>query len=299
MASKLRIAFVWQGITGRYGIWDDGLKRAMKMIGEKHTVTYHEPSDDITDVDLILYWESPCTINGKDKDNWLKVVNNPIKKALLFSGGPIKKEWITPFNHIFVESKINLDEVQAMGLPVSTAFGINDEVFKYKPQNKVWNAVHHGACASWKRQWLVGDAFRAGALIFGRYQETDPRPFDDCRKFGCSVLGEQTPEEAAALLNACKVFCQTSEFWGGGQRATLEAMHCGLPVIVMSDSPKNIEFIEGIPGNAIAEPNVQSIKEAYETLKDIEVNRANIDYVESKWTAKHYADSLLEVIERL
>lgn len=296
----MKIAFVWQGISERiYGVWNDGLRAAMRIIEEKHDVTYFEPWQDIEGFDLIMYWESPCTIEGPNSVHWKKVVENPTKKVLLFSGGPVKREWFFPFAHTFVESKINLDELQGWDLPVSTAFGINTDIFFPTNETKIYDGVHHGTCASWKRQWLLGEALGPRGLVFGRYQESDRRPFDECRERGTHVLDNQTAESAAKLLNQSKVLVQTSSFWGGGQRCTLEAMACGLPVIAMSDSPKNREYIEESFGNLVVDPEGPRIRLAVDDLIDNPRSNGNHAYVMSKWTHHHYAENLLKVIETL
>lgn len=294
----MRIAFVWFGITGRYGVWKDGLWRAMKHIEEVHEVKYFEPSDDIESFnpDVILFWEALCTSQSKDKDMWDRVVNLPYKKALLFAGGPIKAEWATPFDHIFVESKINSDEFTALGIPHSTAFGINEEIFFPKVKNKKYDGIHHGTCASWKRQWLLGEAIGSRGVVVGRFQESDPSPFTRCREMGVTVLDEKTPEELSDLINESFTCLQTSEYWGGGQRCTLEALACNVPVICMTDSPKNREYVEESGCGLVVEPTAQAISTAVEIAKATDWGTRGIDYVKSKWTSRHYADSLLSWI---
>lgn len=294
----MNISFVWQGIGGRYGQWKDGLWAAMKIIEKTHDVKYYEPTDEIPEDSLILYWEAPCTINGKDAENYKRVKNLPNKKALLFAGGPIKKEWLEGFDHVFVESKINADEMEELGISYSTAFGINEEIFKPKPIQKIYDGIHHGTCASWKRQWLVGEALKERGLVVGRYQETDPRPFDDCRKYGTKVLDEKTAEEVCDLINQSYSCVQTSDYWGGGQRCTLEAMACNVWPIVMTDSPKNREYVEESGFGSIVEPSAPQISKEVGHVKTIIRDLKGRDYIMSKWTSKHYADNLLKWIEQ-
>lgn len=297
---RKKIAFVWQGITGRYGVWNDGLRAAMKIIEKKYDVSYHEPSGDISGVDAILYWEAPCTINGKDSANYLKVRNNPTPKALLFAGGPIKKEWLTGFDHVFVESKLNADELAALGVPHSTAFGVNTDIFFPKPYPKKWDAMHQATCASWKRQSLLALALGEKALIIGRFQESDPAPFELSEKLGAEVRRkEEAPTYISRYLNESYALGQTSDYWGGGQRATLEALACNTPVVCMEDSPKNREYVEESGCGIVVKPDAARIKEAVEEIKTWPEERklAGRQYVLSKWTHKHYAENLLEGLD--
>lgn len=297
----MKIAFVWQGISGRYGHWNDGLKKAMELIETEHEVTYHEPHEHIRNVDIILYWEAPCTMVGKDKMNYLNILTNPLPKALLFAGGPIKKEWIDGFDLVFVESQINSDECEALGIPHRTAFGVNTDIFRpIDGYLKHYDGMHQATCASWKRLDLFAKALKDKGIVCGRDQETDPNGFIECRKQGVTLLPEQPYEEVANLLNQSNTLVQTSEYWGGGQRATLEAMACGVPPIVMSDSPKNREYVEDSGFGAIVEPNVEDIKrKVKEFINTPPDPMIGVRYVRNKWTAAHYAISLLQGIKQI
>lgn len=296
----MRIKFVWQGISGRYGHWNDGLKKAMELIETEHEVTYHEPHEVIKDCDVILYWEAPVTIVGKDKMNYLNILTNPLPKALLFAGGTLKKEWVDGFDLVFVESQINADECEKLDIPYRTAFGVNTDIFY--PQNlpKKYDGMHQATCASWKRLDLFAKALKDKGLVCGRDQETDPSGFVECRKQGVTLLPEQSYENVADLLNQSYTMVQTSEYWGGGQRATLEAMACGIPPIVMSDSPKNREYVEDSGFGLIVEPRVEDIRVAVRQLIVEPLDpQIGVKYIENKWSAAHYAISLLQGIKQI
>lgn len=297
----MKIAFVWQGISGRYGQWKDGLYAAMQIIGKKHEVQYFEPGDNIKEFnpDWILYWEAPCTINGKDSDKYKRVCSLPFKKALLFAGGQIEPMWVKDFDNLFIESQIDMDTCERYGLPHSRAFGVNTEIFKPQKQPKIFDGMHQCTCASWKRTWLMTEVLKEKSMVCGRRQETDPRCFDDAIKHGALVLPEQSAYSITALLNASYCVVNTSEFWGGGQRATLEALACGIPAIVMSDSPKNCEYIRDCGYGIICDPNVESIKKAVEEIKNrIWYPEDALNYIEEKWSEKKYAQAILDIIEK-
>lgn len=297
----MKIIFCWQGISGRYGHWNDGLKKAMELIETEHEVVYQEPHDPIpSDGDVILYWEAPVTIVGKDKLNYLNVCTHYLPKALLFAGGEIKKEWVDMFDLVFVESQINADECEKLGIPYRTAFGVNTDIFFPENKEKIYDGMHQATCASWKRLDLFAKALKDKGIVCGRDQETDPNGFIECRKQGVTLLPEQSYTSVASLLNESHTMVQTSEYWGGGQRATLEAMACGIPPIVMSDSPKNIEYVEESGFGLIVDPKVEAIQSAVETLKEYPLDpMVGVKYVESKWTSAHYAISLLMGIKEI
>lgn len=296
----MKIDFVWQGHDGRYGLWKDGLYQAMQILEKEFDVQYKNPWDEIREDALILYWEAPVTFVGENGIHYQRICNLSNKKILLFAGGPIKLEWMDKFDHVCVESKINLEECEMLGIPCSTAFGINADIFTPMDVDKLWKTSTVGTCASWKRQWLAGEAFGSDALVVGRGQDSDPMPFERCRELGATVLGEHLPEDLVKLVNQSHVCLQLADYWGGGQRTTLESMACGIPVVCMSDSPKNREYVEESGFGLVAEPNIESIRHAVNTLIDAPVSpKIGRGYVKLKWTGKHYAENLIKVIKQI
>lgn len=301
---SLKINFIWtNGVKNkdRFDRWNDGLRQALRLIeAEGHEISFHEPDEDLPNADWNLFWEAACSFNADNGvgDAYKKVLSSPIKTALHFAGGPIKREWVEGFDHIFVESKINKDEFDALGIKNSTAFGVNTDIFTPLNLSRPFKTVTHGTCASWKRQWLVAEAMGSDALIFGQPQAVDPKAFDLSRELGANVLLEQSYEKTNELINRAKVGVNCADYWGGGQRTTLELMACGLPVVVMNDSPKNMEYLLESGLGFICNPNAQDIQKAVEqALLLPETERIkNRWYVMSKWTPEHYKDAILNAL---
>ena len=297
----MKIAFFWQGFSGRYGQWRDGLYAAMQIIEQKHSVRYF----DVTDVEecqkwypnVILYWEAPCTLRGDNAHYYESIMNLPYRKALLFAGGPIDASICYGFDMFFVESRINEEEFEQLGLPWMRAFGVNTNIFKPEKQQKVFDGFMQATFASWKRQPLFASALGVTGLLCGRYQSGDPSPWDNSYQ---SIRLPEMPYTAVnSLLNSSHTAVNTSEYWGGGQRCTLESMAAGIPVIVMSDSPKNCEYVEESGAGLIVEPNASCIREAVDTIKgwsDVEKTRG-IEYVKNKYSEKHYSEKILYWLE--
>lgn len=297
----MKITFYWQGLSQKqiYGHWGDGLEAAMRLIEKEHTVYHKEPWEEAPqDTDIILYWEAPITENGKDRENYLKVKNNPLPKILLFAGGPIKKEHCIGFDLFLVESKINEEDFESIGLPWLRAFGVNTDVMKPEKQPKVFDAVFPATCAGWKRQGLFSRALKSKGVICGRFQETDPIGFLNARENGTLVFPELPYPAVNALYNSSWCCVNTSSEWGGGQRTTLEAMAAGIPVIVMKDSVKNREYVEESGAGIVVEPDELQIQKAIEEIKTWtpEQRARGRQYVESKWTHIHYKNAIMEGI---
>lgn len=301
--NKPRIIFAWQGISGVYGHWNDGLRQAMRIIEKDYQVTYCEPKDlDETKGDIILYWESLSTAGGKDRDSFYRIQLSPLPKILLFAGGPIEKKWCEGFDLFMVESKLNEEEFEALGLPWMRGFGVNTEIMKPEQQPKIFDGYFPSTCAGWKRQGLFARALGSKGIVSGRWQESDPIGFMEARKNKTLVLPEMPYEAVSALFNASHCCVNTSSYWGGGQRSTLEAMACGIPVIAMSDSPKNCEYVEESGCGVVCEPTEIAILEAVGTIlkwNADETREKCLKYIRSKWTERHYADAILKGIEKV
>lgn len=302
----MKIAFIWQGFSGRYGQWQDGLYAAMKLLEKEHEVKYFDfPLKDIHEFkpDIVLYWEAPVTNKGRDADNWFSVCALPYKKSLLFAGGPLKAIDVKDFDLVFVESQINEEDCEREGIPYKRAFGVNTQIMKPMDLEKKYDGILAATFASWKRHELFAEALQSKGLAVGRVQEHDLNGYNRCKQLKVNMLDEVVPEELAKLYNQAYVAVNTSEYWGGGQRMTLEAMACGIPVIVMADSPKNREFVEK-GGGDVVEPNAEAIRAQVQKYKDDPTwtkwwGHQGRLIVLQNWTEKHYANALLEGIESI
>lgn len=292
----MKLVLYWQGISGRYGVWRDGLWAAMQEIEKQgHSVDYLEPGEDAPwDTDVVMYWESPCTLNGKDADRYKAVlaINKP--KVLLFAGGPVRPDICYGFDLYFVESKVNEEEFERLGLPWKRAFGVNTQIMRPERQPKRFLGFMQATYAAWKRHDLFSEALGASGACAGRKQEHEPFCYQVCEQRGVLTLPELSPEATAAMINASHAVVNTAEYWGGGQRCTLEAMACGVFPIVTEDSPKNREYVEEAGFGAVVPPSAPVIRATAEQIAaDGYDPMVGVRYIQSKWTEKHYAEALL------
>lgn len=298
----MRVGFVWKGLDGRYGMWKDGLYAAIKLISKEHEVRYFDTTrlDEIHDFkpDVVLFWEAPCSLKGKDAEDYLKVLHLPYKKALLFAGGPVEAHTCYGFDLYFVESKVNEEEFERLGLPWKRAFGVNTQIMRPFKLEKRWEGIIQATFAGWKRHELFADAMGERGCAVGRVQEFDKNGYDRCITKGVNVFPEMDAETVALMINQSNCVVNTAEYWGGGQRCTLEAMACGVPVIVMKDSPKNCEYVEESGAGIIVEPTKEAIQDVFNT-KAYEGLASGYRYVHSKWTEHHYAQALLDGIAQI
>lgn len=299
----MKLGFCWQGFDNRYGKWQDGLYAAMKLIEKEHEVRYFDfPLTGIEEFkpDVVLYWEAPVTQRGKDADNWNAVCYLPYKKCLLFAGGPLKAIEVKDFDLVFVESQINVEDCEREGIPFKRAFGVNTQIMRPINLEKKYDGFLHATFADWKRHTLFAQALQSKGAVAGRRQEHDMNGYNECVKQKVTIFPEQSAEELAKLINESWCVVNTSDYWGGGQRCTLEAMACGVPVIVMDDSPKNREFVEESGGGLVVEPTVEAIRNAIEQCKEPNnFGNLGLSYARNYWNEEEYRDSLLEGIQSI
>jgi glycosyltransferase involved in cell wall biosynthesis len=299
----MKIAFLWFGMDGRYGQWHDGLYAAMRLISKEHEVAYFDlPLKNLTEFnpDVVLFWEAPCTAYGKDAAIWQEVCELPYKKCLLFAGGPLKAIDVKDFDLVFVESRINEEDCERQGIPYKRAFGVNTSIFKPKTgMPKTWDAFMQATFAEWKRHELFASVGRRGAVA-GRLQQYDRNGYEACKKAGVSIFPELPASDITNMINMSHCVLNTSSEWGGGQRCTLEAMACGVPVIVMSDSPKNREFVEASGGGIVSNPDAGTIRGfVNECMEENNMGKLGLQYIQNNWTEYHYAKALMEGINSL
>lgn len=293
------ISFCWiNGTEPRLsGQWNDGLAEAMRLIEKEHTVIYHDQhSTTWQDCDVVLLWEAPCTAKGEYADFYNAIRKSDKKKILLFAGGPIDFLDAVGFDLYLVESELNEKEFKAIGLPWMRAFGVNTRVMKPETREKKYRGFMQATFAEWKRHSLFANALGVSGCVAGRLQQNDRQGYYDCQERGVTIFMEQPADKIAELINESETVVNTASYWGGGQRCTLEAMACGVPVVVMSDSPKNIEYVLESGAGVVCEPTPEAIREAVEQAKTL---TGGYEYVQSKWTERHYADNIMKAINQV
>ena len=264
-------------------------------------MVYLEPYDPIDDsFDILLYWEAPCTYQSKELgDDYKRIQGLDSKKILLFAGGDIQKEWVEGFDMVCVENKCIQEEFDEIDVPNIIEFGVNTEIFC--PNNDVekkYDAIHHATYANWKRQALLAEALGRRAALCGRVQDHEPLQYRASLKFDANVFLELGYDMVAEMVNSSHCVVNTSSYWGGGQRCTLEGMACGIPVVVMSDSPKNVEYVNESVG-IISKPDIDNIRHAVNEAKEWSQEKALLghEYVMDNYSVDHYRDNLLKAID--
>lgn len=293
----MKIAFAADGAHIHYGKdWTDGLWRALERLREKHIINVFDAQDQAGikgfEPDVVLFWGSLLGAPAQS------IKELPYSKAIAFAGGPISQQDATGFDLYFYESKVNHNEFDMLGLPNRLAFGINEETFFPQQLPKKYLACFPASFALWKRHDLFATAVGNRGVACGLFQDHEKECFEVCHRNQVEVFGSIPRHTVREIINSSHAMLNTASYWGGGQRSTLEAMACDIPVVVMADAPKNCEFVEESGFGFIVPPDVSAIRSVLEKIEGSALTGGR-DYVMSKWTSQHYADALERGLESI
>jgi len=237
-----KIAFVYN-VDEQY--WRDGLWAALNIIQttpgwELYRFNLKETFFSDDNYDFVLVWGA----FGSSQVDFVK--NLPYKKGVCVAGGPIEAITAKDFDVVFVETPWHVREYQKLGIKTRLAFGTNTALFKPIPsQVKVWDAIYPAAFALWKHHYIFCQ--KPGKKLAVGYMQPDgweKECYEVCLNNGVTVLPQVAPTVLVWLYNASKKVVITSDLWGGGERAVLEGLACGLPVEVEPDNEKLVELLE-------------------------------------------------------
>lgn len=313
----MRIAFLldWELKEGsQLATAEDGMWEAIRLLGKKHEVRCHiigpdssifphqyfpiymQPTPEAM-ANAIADWEPDAALVWADfsRPTIPLLVAKGIPTTVAFSGGIGCGSPVPGVKHYFVESQSYYDKFKEWDLPVSFAFGVNDRIFKEIKQPKIFDCIFPATFASWKRHTLYAQATQGLVSLACGYMYTDHET--DCwgipQDLGIGITHHIPGRSVADFINMSKTVVVTSNTHGGSQRTVLEAMACGVPVIVMSDSDKTTEYVRESGAGIITDPNPAAIREAIKMVTEDKVQLASgRDYINNKWTAQHYADAL-------
>jgi len=314
----MRIAVVWDWPIENYQAmtWRDGLAKAIQILRTRHQVSVfacgtrselphpyfpiyvRETGSELKEAvkafipDVILHWADTTRPNAAP----LWELGRP--QALCFAGGEPFGETYGYFDHIFVESQSYLDRFKERGVSVSTAFGTNEEIFKPNTgQKKHFDVCNFSTFAGWKRHELliqstlaIDPSLRMVCAGF-QYQTHERECWEYPMKSGALVLPHLPAEVVSSLMDASKVCVLTSMASGGSQRTALEAMAKNIPLVVCDDSDKLVEYVREGGGFIADHNNPMDIHAKIVEAMNVK-NWDTRSYIDSKWTAEHYANSL-------
>lgn len=249
------IYFIPRRETEKYNNWEDGFTKAMDMLSEdfemvKINLEDRKPSaEELNKFDLII---------AKSCWNW--IVDDYIKSlkgitsikgiAVSCSLPPKKYEDVYQYDIIWYNNHWYKEFIDHHP-NIHYAYGINSDIFQPKELNKTIDVLSIGAVTSYKRFEKLNDLPGKRKIILGT---TKTKDFEDVKKklnSDIEIIDFVSQEELADYINSSKLVYIPCELQGGGERAVLESISCGVPVKIESDNAKLVDLMERYHANPL------------------------------------------------
>lgn len=316
---NIAILHDWTMPLNEYLDNEDGMPRAIEVIAKTNQVCVYTGGQPLTmnhkgyklnivpsEVNLLerLEAQKPDVIIGWGSLDrpWFQAIHERFKstpKVLCFAGGPRNHIAKSYFNVIVCESQCYIDDFTKVGVTAVRGFGTNTDVFRPLGLPKVWNAIYPASLCFHKNIELFARSFDGNGLCVGNHNE--PTIASKVLSLGTPLMHRVNSRTLADLYNMARVTVITAGPEGGAQRVVLESMACGIPVIVMSDHDRCIEFVEESGFGIICHPIDIEIREAVDSIlsgRNPMPFQSGVDYIKSKWSEYHYADALLDACRK-
>lgn len=220
--------------------WNDGLKKALDVLGERNEIRYHNGDYTNYFADVALCWGA--------FGSWQEQLTSqlPYKKAICVAGGPVNHPNVHQYDVVFVETKWQQEQFREIGIDAKIAFGTNTDLFFDRKVERPIDYLSVGAFAKWKRHELfLEKPGRKVAVGFMQPGGIEKECYEMCLDNpDILVIPQVSPEALSWLYNQSKTVSITSTVMGGGERTVLEALSCGCNVEVEPDNPKLVQLLQ-------------------------------------------------------
>lgn len=242
------VYFIPKSNKEKYSNWEDGFTKAVDVLGEDYNITWVNLEDNKPDSN---YLNSFDFIIVKSCWNWivdkyirsLKNLSVPRGIAISCSLKP-KKSWAWFYDVLWYETEWYRKEIDFHPNKF-LAFGINSDVFKPLNLNKEYDVLGIGAITKYKRFNKFNTIEGKKKIIIGSTKNSDFNEVNKTLNNDIKIIDYLSQQELAEFINKSKLVYIPSETNGGGERAVLEAMSCGVPVKVEDDNQKLKSLISG------------------------------------------------------
>lgn len=312
---RLNIVFLhdWEHPLNELLDNDDGLPAAVAEISRNHSLiwitrgqpltfmhhgyTIHSVPSDASLLSIVGAHSPDVIIAWGSLDRpWHQLIHDQFKstpKVLCFAGGPTAHIAKSYFRVIVCESQVYLDAFTKTGVTAVRGFGTNVRTFFHERRlPKVWDAIYPASLCFHKNIELFARAMGDRGICVGNHNE--PTVASKVLSLGTALLHRVSSTTLCDLYNMSRVTVVTAGPQGGAQRVVLESMSCGVPVVVMSDHDRCIEFVEESHFGLVVHPVDIDIRDAVNRLIAVPLDPSiGTAYINSKWTESHYAEAIL------
>lgn len=245
--------------------------------------------------DLILGWG---TVDHKIYQQVHQLLPE-IPMYMFLAGGSVDHPYAHSFNGFFVETNFHVKDLNARGLPAWRALGVMEDIlFPTPEQHKIWDVFLPASFTTNKRYDLWCDVIEQSGLkgvAVGPVNELGCQI--ECRKVGVPTFGYMSRTVLRDFYNASRVTLLTAGAWGGCQRALLESLACGIPVVTTEDNFQ-LDWINSTGAPVVWCPPqvnllIEAVKKVIDSPPDPKVLR---QFVLDNFTGNHYYEVVRQVV---
>lgn len=242
------IYYIPESNKEKYLNWEDGFTKAIEKLGEDYKVKWinladnNPSSEELNKFDFLIV-----------KSCWNWIVDKYIRslKGLHVARGIAiscslipKKSWAWFYDVLWYETEWYKKEIDFHPNKF-LAFGINSDVFKPTNAVKEYDVLGIGAITKIKRFEKFNALNQKKKILIGSTKNADYNEVKEGLSEEIEIIEYVSQKELAQFINKSSLVYIPSEINGGGERAVLEALSCGIPVKVESDNFKLRSLIEG------------------------------------------------------
>lgn len=271
----MNIAFVWYYDKASHILpsWRDGLRSAMDLVAKQHKVTWfidgEFPAEDIFDV--VLFWDDSNSPFFKELHRYPSA-----KKGIFLTTDPTNVDNLKTLDWVFCESSVVEEMGKQNGLNMVRAFGTDTDFFCPDPKvEKDIEYFYPATFSPWKRQSEIA-SLGPKLLCIGTLQPDGVAELEACEKNNVQRIIDYIPVEKIRdyYRRSQKVIIPAVH---GSERTVLEAMANNILPIVNKDNPKMASYV-------------------FEFINNQQDYGSPREFVESRYSHKTYAKSILEAI---
>jgi hypothetical protein len=227
-------------------LWRDGFYAAIKLLEKEQTVIWHnvlsgKPLPEAGSYGTVLVrgdWGGKSDLASRSLEG---------TKGIYLCGNSRPPLDPLDYNVVFYESPW---QEKAFEHPNKVhAFGINSDIFYPSPNKAIIDVLGVGALALWKR-WDKFCTVPGTRLVVGEYQRENEQESlaiaQTLLRSGVGVMPSVPPETLRELYASSGIVYIPANLNGGGERAIMEARHCGAMTWIADDNPK-LEWFQEAP----------------------------------------------------
>ncbi len=233
--------------------WHDGFTAAIEQLAP-HIPTAFVNIQDIEELERVA-----ASVRSTDfilaKSNWGWIVDNYVRRAfrsrrpllgIMISGSeppPVRRK-MAFYDILYYETPWYRQYLQQMP-PSLHAFGIDTRIMTPARPGfpKTIDVLSVGAFRDYKRQYLLA-SLPGRKIVIGDSASSDPGVLAQLNAAGIETMNFMPYEILASYYQSAKLVYIPATVHGGGERAVLEAIACGIEVRVESDNPKLVALAE-------------------------------------------------------